>query len=382
MLIFVLAASLSFAQARARAESESPQLRAARFALPEADAAVETARQLPNPTVTASFGGEDPQASVVLDQRLPFLGQRQRAVAAAERERPVAQAEIAQASVQLAAAIRRAYFALAAAQAGLALADESVALAQQIEQATQSRVDNGSAAPLELEEARVARQRSAQARLERAGALAQARGELAALLGSNDDALSAADPLDAEAAPPALDALLARQADHPGVAALRLESEAAESRASSEKAQVIPVPDVSIGVEHGQQAPATSVRAGIAFELPVLSWNRGRVEQAQVAAQRASAQAQAESMRLHAELRAARARWEQARARTQLSRAEQIPAAEHLLQLARTAYELGRAPLLTVLSAQGELLAARANALDAALEVQRAIADIEEAIGA
>jgi len=56
--------------------------------------------------------------------------------------------------------------------------------------------------------------------------------------------------------------------------------------------------------------------------------------------------------------------------------------AERLFSLARTAYDLGRAPLLAVISAQGDLLASRSAALESALEVQRALADLEEAIGA
>ena len=49
--------------------------------------------------------------------------------------------------------------------------------------------------------------------------------------------------------------------------------------------------------------------------------------------------------------------------------------------MAREAYELGRAPLLTVLQARTDLNSAHALATDAAEVAQRALADLEEAAG-
>jgi len=382
----LLAIALTFAQARERALLQSPELVAQRLGEAQALAAVETARQLPNPILSGTFGGQDPQQSVTLEQRFPFLGQRQRAVAAAEKEVPVAQAEIALASVHLAAEIRRAYFGLATAQAELELAVQTQALAEQLEALTKERFNNGSASELEELQAGVARGRAEQARLERTALVVQAQGELQALLGYTDaTSLEATDTLDL--AGPAfaldrLDRLDQTQLAHPSLQAKQLASQASQARASAERAAVIPVPDVSVSLEHGQQDPRTSFRFGLALELPLLSWNRGKVHEAETAAQRADAEARAVSIKLGADLRAARSRWEQAQARARLASRELVPMAERLFSLARTAYDLGRAPLLAVISAQGDLLASRSAALESALEVQRALADLEEAIGA
>jgi cobalt-zinc-cadmium efflux system outer membrane protein len=379
----LLAIALTFAQARERALLQSPELVAQRLGEAQALAAVETARQLPNPILSGTFGGQDPQQSVTLEQRFPFLGQRQRAVAAAEKEVPVAQAEIALASVHLAAEIRRAYFGLATAQAELELAVQTQALAEQLEALTKERFNNGSASELEELQAGVARGRAEQARLERTALVVQAQGELQALLGYTEaTSLEATDTLDLAGPAFALARLDQTQLAHPSLQAKQLASQASQARASAERAAVIPVPDVSVSLEHGQQDPRTSFRFGLALELPLLSWNRGKVHEAETAAQRADAEARAISIKLGADLRAARSRWEQAQARARLASRELVPMAERLFSLARTAYDLGRAPLLAVISAQGDLLASRSAALESALEVQRAIADLEEAIGA
>jgi outer membrane protein TolC len=50
--------------------------------------------------------------------------------------------------------------------------------------------------------------------------------------------------------------------------------------------------------------------------------------------------------------------------------------------MAREGYRIGRTSLVAVLQAQSDLGAARSRAIDAELETQRALADLEEAVGA
>jgi len=52
------------------------------------------------------------------------------------------------------------------------------------------------------------------------------------------------------------------------------------------------------------------------------------------------------------------------------------------VEMSETGYRIGRTSLLTVLQAQTELSSARGRAVDASLEAQRALADLEEALGA
>ncbi len=50
--------------------------------------------------------------------------------------------------------------------------------------------------------------------------------------------------------------------------------------------------------------------------------------------------------------------------------------------MARAGYRIGRTSLIAVLQAQNDLASANSRALDATLDAQKALADLEEAIGA
>jgi cobalt-zinc-cadmium efflux system outer membrane protein len=382
LAIVLLAQPLHLADAFARARAASPDLSAARESVRAALAAVETAGQLNNPTLALTRGPDDPTLSAAVDVKLPILGQRGTAIAAAERDAQAAQADAAARSVQVRASVRRAYAALAAAQKRAQLARDALGLAADLEQRTQSRVSGGLAPELEAVQAGLARRRAAQERDDRAAALASAREELGRLIGEPDPSgLEAADELLPLPQAPALDELLARAAGHPEVQTFQRQQDAALARAQRERAAARPVPGVSVELEKLSTQTALGVRLGLAFDLPVLSWNGGRVHEAQAQAAVAAAQAQGARARRQSELRAARARWDAAAARARSFAQEIVPAAERLVRMAREAWNLGRTPLFAALQAQAELTSAQAEASDAALAAQQAFADMEEAAG-
>ena len=379
---FLLAQPLRLDEAFARAREANPELRAARESVRAAQSAVETAGQLSNPTVAASVGPDAPQVIASIDLRVPVFGQRGTAVAAAERDVQAAQADARTRSVTVRAAVRRAYAALAAGQERARLARDAFELAADLERRAQARVQTGIAPQLEAVQAGLARRRAAQERDDRAAALVSAREELGRLVALSDaSTLEAADPIYPlpEALP--LAALLTQPEQHPEVQAFRRQQDAALARAQRERAAVRPIPDLSLAFQKTYGEPAIGLRAGIAFDLPVLSWNSGRVHEAQAQAEVASAQAAGALAKRTADLRAAHARWDAAAARARSFAAEIVPAAQQLLQMAREAWELGRTPLTAVLQAQGEVTSARADASDAALSAQQALADMEEASG-
>ncbi len=391
--IALLAQSLHLEDAFARARAASPEMAAARESVRAAQATVETAGQLLNPTVGVSVGPDEPTIFGTIDLRLPILGQRGTAIAAAERDVQAVQADAEARSVVLRAQVRRAYAILAAAQVRAQVAQRALDLATDLEQRTAAKVQTGLAPQLEALQAQVARRRVQQERNDRASALVTARGELARLIALPDaSSLQAAAPPWPLAPPPPLDDLLARSAQHPEVRALLGQQDAALARAQRERAAVRPLPDVSLQIQKMQGQPCgpsgnmscpwVGLRWGLVFDLPVLSWNGGRVHEAQAQAAVASSLAQAALLKRRSDLRAARSRWDAAAARASSYTGEIVPAAQTLVQMARQAWDLGRAPLITVLQAQGELNGAQAEASDAALAAQNAFADLEEAAGA
>src|SRR5207237_6789569 len=122
--------------------------------------------------------------------------------------------------------------------------------------------------------------------------------------------LPAAGPLLPLPRPPRLEELLAQAARHPEVRAFARQQDAALARASRERAAIRPLPDLSLELEKLQGQPALGLRAGIAFDLPLLSWNSGRVHEAQAQAAAAAYLAHGALARRAADLRSARARWD------------------------------------------------------------------------
>jgi outer membrane protein TolC len=85
---------------------------------------------------------------------------------------------------------------------------------------------------------------------------------------------------------------------------------------------------------------------------------------------------------LTGQVRAARARWAAASARAAFYGGAFLESARRILEMARAGYRIGRTSLIAVLQAQNDLSSANSRALDAALDAQRALADLEEATGA
>jgi cobalt-zinc-cadmium efflux system outer membrane protein len=207
---------------------------------------------------------------------------------------------------------------------------------------------------------------------------------------ANASSLEAADPLFPLPDAPPLAELLQLAGHHPEVESFRHQQDSALARASRERAALLPLPDVSLMFEqlHGSAptfgitgAPAIGLRVGLAFDLPLLNWNSGKVHEAQAQAQAAAWLASGALAKRTAELRSARAKWDAAAARAKTFATEIVPLATDLVRMAREAWELGRTPLTPVLLAQADLTLARADASDAALLAQQTIADMEEAAG-
>lgn len=369
---------ISLADALARALRGNPDVAAARANVRVAEAGIQTAGQLANPTVSGSYGPDTPTFIGTVDVKLPVLGQRGTAVAAAERERDQARAEVATKELGVRAAVRRAYFALAAAQTQAQFAAEGTKLARELEELSTKKFETGSAPRLEVEQAQVTRRQAEQDQLDREAAVSSAQVELAKLLGLEAE-LQAQDSLLPVPEAPPLAQLVERAGKHPEVQVLRRQQDAALARAQRERAAVRPVPDLNVAFQRG--GDGTGQRYTLGFELPIFNWNGGRIGAEEAQAQSASAQAAAAEARLRNELRAARARWETATRRARAYAEELVPASLRLLAMARTGYELGRAPLVSVLQAQGEVTAARVKGVDAANEAQKAFADLEEAAG-
>jgi outer membrane protein, heavy metal efflux system len=376
---WLVAATLSLGDARALADRRNGGLLAAQAAIDVARAGVESAGQLANPTLSASYGKDDPKLQVGLDVRAPVFGQRGAAIASAGAQVQVAEADAGVERARLHAAVRRVYSASWAASEQARLATEAAAIAKDLAQLVAERFRTGSAARIEVEQSALASSRAAQDKLDRDAEAIASRRELEAAIGAPVDGL---EPPPRPAVSSEED-LLRRARNHPELQTLRLQEEAALAKADEERAAIRPLPTLSMIAQRFEDPTVSfGLRAGIAFDLPLLSWNRGRVHEQEQTAHRAQLLAQATLQRLDGQVRAARARWQAASARAGFYSGAFLESARRVLDMARAGYRIGRTSLIAVLQAQNDLSSASSRALDAALEAQRALADLEEAVGA
>ena len=378
LFALLVAAPLSLADARALADRRNGGLLAARAGIDVARAGVEIAGQLANPTLTASYGKDDPKLQVGVDVRAPVFGQRGAAIASADAHVEVARAEAIAERARLHAAVRRTYSLSWAASQQAQVAADAARIAGELADLAREKFRAGSAAQIEVEQSALASRRAAQDKLDREAEAVAARRELEAALGAPVDALEAPPRPDA----PAEEELLERARNHPEIQALRRQEEAALTRADEERTAIRPLPTLSIVAQRFEE-PAISfgLRAGVAFDVPLLSLNRGRVHEQEQTAHRAQLQADAARQRLTGQVRAARARWAAAAVRAGFYGGAFVESARRILEMARAGYRIGRTSLVAVLQAQNDLSSANSRAVDAALDAQKAIADLEEATG-
>jgi outer membrane protein, heavy metal efflux system len=377
--LFLLAAALSLSEVRALADQHSPALAASRTGLDVARAGVEVAGQLPNPTFSMSYGADDPKLLVGLDVKLPFLGQRSAAVGSAESLARVAGAEVDVSRVALHVAVRRSFAAHWAAREQARLAQDAARLSGELAQASEERYRTGGAPQLDVEQASLAAQKARHDAQDRAAEAEATLRELQAVVGSELQEL-AAPP---EGHVPALEALLSRVGGHPELASLQFQEEAARSRIHEENVAVLPLPVLTFTAEHfSDQTPAFGARIGVAFDLPVLSLNRGKVHEQEANAHKASLLAAAQRQKIVGQLGAARARWAAADERARFYTGAFLEAAARVLEMSKAGYRIGRTALVSVLQAENDFSAARSRGVDATLEAQRALSDLEEALGA
>ena len=378
-MFLLIVAALSLQEARTLADQRNASLAASRAELGVARAGVEAAGQLPNPTLSISYGADDPHLLAGLDVKLPILGQRGAAIASADALTKVAEADHLAEKARLHANVRRAYGALWAALEQVRLAGEASGLASELARLTSEKFKTGGAPQLDVAQASLAERKSAQDLADRQAEAEATRRELETAIGVEvSEVFQPPEPV-----VPAADELLARVAGHPEVASLQSQEAAALARAHEESVSLRPLPVVTVTAERfSDQSPTWGARVGVAFDLPLLSLNRGRIQQQQETAGKARLLAAAQMQKLRGQLAAARSRWAAASRRAVFYGGDFSSAARKVVEMSETGYRIGRTSLLAVLQARTELSAARGKSVDAVLEAQRALADLEEALGA
>ncbi len=375
---------LSFEAARAFADAHNLGIDAVRRGRAIREAGIRAAGQRPNPALGAEVSRDSPHQSLTLD--VPFEVGRLR-----RRRIEVAQGELALADVDVEASrrlvrrqVREQFFGVLAADEQLRLAESIRGIAVRVRDAAQARFDAGAVPKLEVMQADLGVSR-AEADLEAArSARAAAQALLAGVLSlPPQQPLMLQGTLRDHTVAPAYDAAIARASmSNTDLVGLDRQIEVEGQRLALLRAGRTPAPVFSLSGLFNSPgdftaAPAASVNIG----LPLFSRNQGEI--AASIATTAQLRAQRDAMRrtIETAVFAASTRVDAARRQVDTYTQRLLPVATELEALSEESYRAGRTSVLGLLDAQRSLRDLSRDAVQAGLDLQLALAELEDLLG-
>jgi outer membrane protein, heavy metal efflux system len=377
-------ATLTLSGALERAMASNPAIIAARLQRPADLAGVDVAAERPNPEVNYELSKETPRQAIGGSVPIELGGKRDRRIELARATLAVTDAELQRLVAEVRNDVRRAYFETVAAALRVEIVSDVTELARRARDAANARVVAGEVPRSDLTQADLTLATSESELIAAEGEAAATRAELNALIGqAADTPFAPGDSLSTAALPSPQAAMALATASNAELRALdrRIDEQTARVRL----ARALTTPDVSAGGALTYDAePEFRVgwRVGAAVTIPVFTRHRAGVvvEEATLA-------------RLHAERRAVAARLDggiaasvrrATAAREQLTRYETtiLPLALEAERQAQAAYTGGQIGLPALVQALQTARDTRQRGLQAGLDYQHALADLERVIGA
>lgn len=344
-------------------------------------AGIDVAKERPNPELRYEQSKETPHQSLTAAQPIELGGKRGRRVAVAEAVARTGEAELALAVADVRAQVRRAYYGLAAAQARVTIALDLQALAGRARDAAQERFDAGQIARLEVLQADLLLSQAENEANTQSGEREAARGELNVLIGrAPSEPTQVSEDLSQAALPAPEIAAEAAIAGNAGLAVIDRQAAEAAARAELARAQQTPDPTLEAAATH--DAPGEfdwGWRFAVGLTVPLWTRHKAgvRVEEATLA--QLHAQREALIQKLEGAVSAALARATVQRQQYLRYRDEILPRSHEVETMAEESYRSGQTGLPALLQALQSAREARARAVQAALDYQAALAELERA---
>lgn len=361
-----------------------PGLSAARLGRPVAQAAIDVARQRPNPDLTLEETKETPRDALTLTFPIETAGKRGSRIRLAEAGAATGEAELARLEMEVRTDVRRAYYALRAAERRVEEADALQALAGRARDAAKERFDAGAASRLDLLQAELAAAQTANEADGARATVASARAALNVLVGRPPQSPTvAAGDLGAGTVPDVDTAMELAAAHSTELAVLDGRIREQNARAALARAQRWPDFGLEGAVTH--RAPGEfewGWRAGVSLTLPLFHHRaaEAKLEElvlAQLQAQRAAQASMLRGTIVSAETIASSRRLQYLRYRDEI-----LPKAAEVEAMAEDAFRSGQTNLLAMIQTVVAIRDIRNKAIDAGVEYQNALADLERALGA
>jgi cobalt-zinc-cadmium efflux system outer membrane protein len=376
--------SLSLADAMARALEGNATVLAARTARAIDLAAAQAAGQRPNPEVSVEAERETPHWSFGGSLPIELSGKRQRRIDVAQAALSVTEAETARVIAEVRSDVRQAYFTAVGALRRLEVAQELEGIATRARDAAQERFQSGAAPRLEALQAALVLSQAQNDVTSARGEVGAARVELNALLGYPADATPALpDVLEGPPPPDLAGASAAALSGNAELSVLARRIDEERARVELAKAMRRPDPSVSGTLTYDAQPEFTfGWRFGLAVALPIFTTGRAEVAVAEATLTRAVADRDARVAQITGAVAAASARAASAHQAVLRYQNDILPATIQVEQMAQESYQSGQTGVVALLQAVQSARETRLRALQAGLDYQLALAELERAIGA
>ena len=375
---------LSLTAAIERALAANPEIAAARLQRPIDAAGVAVAAQRPNPEIVYEASRETPRQAIGGTLPIELGGKRARRIELANATFAVGEADLARVVAEIRNDVRRAYYEVVAADSLVQIADDVRSLAQRARDAAKARVDAGDVPQSDLTQADLV---LANSEIDLAGARGEAaatRADLNALLGQNADTpLTLSDSMSAGRLPTAAEALAQATSVNGGLQVL--DRRIAEQTVRVALTRTLKTPDLAAGSAFVYDADPEfrfGWRVSFGVTLPLFTTHKAEVTVEEMALAKLRAERTAILVRMNGAIGAALARATAAADRMTRYESTILPLAREAERQAQAAYNGGQTGLPALVQALQLARETRQRGLDAGLDYQRALADLERAIGA
>jgi outer membrane protein, heavy metal efflux system len=372
------------------AEEHNPMLHRAAAQREGATAAINTAKAYPNPHFNTLIGHQYGRPDIAtpgvpgllqhysFSQPLETPAVRRTRIQAANLNRDSSQFGLAAVHLSIRAAVKRAFYDVLRRKEEIQHAEENLKLVEDLERRTEVQVNVGEAAKLELTRAQAeratARNLVKSASILYIGALSGLRAVIGAPLDENVVIQGSLDP--PIALPPIATLHHDVLAHHPAMAQARADVERAQAVLQNERALRQPQP--SLSAEYEKQPDLGFYRIGLSIPIPVWDRRKGPIAEAVAAVNQATAAAKERELEITAALERAYGQYEVANQQVASFQAGALRQANAAVEAAQAAYKFGERGIIEVLDAQRVLQRVRGDFLDARIERESALIDLEE----
>jgi cobalt-zinc-cadmium efflux system outer membrane protein len=375
---------LTFPQAVEIATARNLGVDAARRVRAIREAGIGIAGQRPNPTASLEVTRDAPHEVFVFDLPLELGGKRARRIDVAKQELTLADVDVQTELRAMRRELRQAFYSVIAADERVRLAESLLDIARRVHAAAQARFETGAAPRLDALQAELGIARAEtdldlargtrtfqQARLN--GVLNLPPQQPLVLAGSLADGITAI----------AYDQALALAlSSNPDLVALDRQIAIEERRIDLLRAERTPTPVFSVsGLFNNPPEFTVGQAAAVSMELPLFSRNQGQIAQSVATTSQLRGRRDATRRFVENAIYGTIARMDAERRQLDAFGQRLVPTATTLQELAEESYRAGRTSVLGVLDAQRSLRDLRRDALQAALDLQLSLADLEEILG-